>query len=629
MDFWDMHKIENEKNNENLLIYLDNLLSLKDFEKLFRTLKISGMYISYDFKFTDKLQMKKVTDFIIQEIYPLFPEEVNFFFQEISILKSLKDNVLKKVESTYSILPKQKQPFYLTQYINTYFIERMNLNLQKRLNASDFSDMNESIIMSFGMILKDMIRRKIPFIITNEIDYKGKHLISEHIALAAELRSINNIIETWMYSDIEFTKNENSNMLQINEIGDFGKNKLMCQIPFLDLKQAKDAMSTFFSFTESADLVLTLKRKDLVDKVEEYFYTKDFSQKYKDIPLIDWINSYWCLYEYSFKLIQNLHFKESIIHHSMEVWYTIFLNGGVSAMHINSLLKHMTFNQKAKDLYTSPLISFSSELVCIPSMTLFIDISQSLMSQFGIEEDKKTTNINQKGTNFEEHIKSLTRKNINTIIPNLRRTVNGDSYEIDLIFQLDKDLFFIESKTQKQPESHRNFYRNQEELSMYVKKFNRNVEYFLNSEKEKKKILDKLNIDTFNRVYKILVSNVYQPMHLLDGIYITNEINYYLYMHRKSSTYNYLNPNTKKIISINIDSDLYTGPISSHQLLSMISNRKLNYRLEKRIGFRTVDLTKQLNLKYTCYYIKAPSHQYLENSISDDEILKKIKDSYL
>ncbi|EAC4040949.1 hypothetical protein J3055_000844 [Listeria monocytogenes] len=629
MEFWDMHKIENEINSEDFLIYLDSLLRLKDFEKLFRTLKISGMYISYDFRFTNKLQIKKVTDFLTQEIYPLFPKEVNCFFQEISILKNLKDNVLKKVDSTYTMLPKQKQPYYLTQYINSYFNERMDPKLQKSSNASDFSDMNESIIMSFGMILKDMIRRKIPFIITNGIDSKDKHLISKHIALAAELRSINNIIETWMYSDIEFTKNENSSILQIDEIGDFGKNKLMCQIPFLDLKQAKDAISTFFSYTESTDLVLSLKRNDLEDKVQEYFYTKDFTQKYKDIPLIDWINSYWCLYEYSFKLIQNLSFKESIIHHSKEEWYTIFLNGGVSPMHISALLKYMTFVQKAKDLYTSPLISFSSELVCIPSMILFIDISQSLMSQFGIEEDKKTTNINQKGTNFEEHIKSLTRKNINPIISNLKRTVNGDSYEIDLIFQLDKDLFFIESKTQKQPGSHRNFYRNQEELYMYIKKFNRNVEYFMNNEKEKKDILDKLNIDTFNRVYKILVSNVYQPMHFLDDVYITNEINYYLYMHRKSSAYNHLDHNTKKITSIKIDSDLYTGPISSHQLLSMITNRKLNNRLEKRIGFRTADLTKQQNLKYTCYYIQAPSHQYLEGSLSDDEILKKIKDSYL
>ncbi|EAF5188906.1 hypothetical protein CWE98_07185, partial [Listeria monocytogenes] len=85
MEFWDMHKIENEINSEDFLIYLDSLLRLKDFEKLFRTLKISGMYISYDFRFTNKLQIKKVTDFLTQEIYPLFPKEVNCFFQEISI----------------------------------------------------------------------------------------------------------------------------------------------------------------------------------------------------------------------------------------------------------------------------------------------------------------------------------------------------------------------------------------------------------------------------------------------------------------------------------------------------------------------------------------------------------------
>ncbi|MBK0083330.1 hypothetical protein IAE51_05350 [Lactococcus sp. S64] len=83
------------------------------------------------------------------------------------------------------------------------------------------------------------------------------------------------------------------------------------------------------------------------------------------------------------------------------------------------------------------------------NIMLLIDISQSLMSQLGIDEDRNKSLLNQKGTNFENHIESLTKKQLRKTISNLKAKENNNFYELDLIFCLDNDLFIIESKTQK------------------------------------------------------------------------------------------------------------------------------------------------------------------------------------
>ncbi|WP_221636259.1 hypothetical protein [Listeria fleischmannii] len=592
MEIWDMFKLEKDRNKPIFLNYLKELLNAEEFEKLFRAIKISGIYISYDFRTVDKNQIEKVTNFVLMNLYSKFPEKVNNLFNEIKILENLKKKAFQKVDAIYDLLPKNKQAHYLSQYINNFFAVRMNSSSHQKSNASDLNDMDEMVILAFGMVIKDMERRGMVFTVANEITNHDSYLIGKHVEIASELRTINDIIETWMFSDIDIINDTKGNTLRINETGDFGKNKLMSQIPFFDLKAAKTAMKDFFSF-ENIDSYLHIGKDALKSKVQEYFYTDNFYQTYKGIPLNDWVNSYWCIYEYSLRLILNAESNNNLICHSVSEWSAILVNSGVSSVHVRSLIRYLTFSQKSKDLFDSPLIAFSGGLLCLPHMIPFVDISQSLMSQFGIDEDKENTLLNQKGTNFEAHINSLTKINIDSTITNLKRNIKNQPYEIDLIFHLDEDLFFVESKTQKQPGSHRDFYRNQEELSLYIKKFNRNVDYFINNHNEKKNIMNELGINNVKKVYRIFVSNVYQTEHFFRGVYITDEINYYLYMKRRPSAVNYINPNTNSITSINIDSNLYTGPISTFQFLAMITNKKINDRLKKRIGLRTIDLRQQ------------------------------------
>ncbi len=626
-----MYELEKHRNKAIFLKYLHELLNEEDFEAIFRTIKISGVLIAYDFRKIDRIQSQKVTNFLLQNLYTLFPEKINKILEEIDILTQLKIKVFKKVDSIYNLLPLDRQAHYLSQYVNNFFVNRMNPQLHQKSNASDLTDLNEVIIMSFGMILKDMYRRKMPFSIANKLTSHDSYLIGKHLEIASELRVVNDIIETWMFGDIEVIQNSNTQEVQINEIGDFGKNKLICQIPFLDLKESKNTRSNFFLLRhfDIKDLNFSIEREELENKIQEYFYTTDFSQTYKDISLSDWINSYWCLYEYSLRLVLDPKSTSDIIYHSIGEWTSILVNSGVSPAQVDSLLDYLTFTENAKDLYDSPLIKFSNGLICIPHMIPFIDISQSLMSQFGMLEDKKDSNLNQKGTNFENHIKTSTELNVDTTISNLKRNIKGEPYEIDLIFHIDGTVFFIESKTQKQPGSHRDFRRNQEEINMYIKKFNRNVDYFINNETDKNYIMKKLGLNSIKQIYKIFITNVYQSSHFLDGVYIIDETNYNCFMTRNSPSVNYIDNANMNFTSFNIDPHLYSGELTPYQFLAMINNPNINNRFSKRIGSRIVDLKEQQNLIYTCYYIETPSHKHFDHLVPESEIIDSLKKDYL
>ncbi|QQK76109.1 hypothetical protein HUG15_11430 [Salicibibacter cibarius] len=623
MEYWDVYELKSNRNKKCFIEYLEELLKTENYDALFRAIKSSGVYIAYDPKTTiDEKQVELVTNFIMDNLYMLSPERVDSLLKEVKTLQELRDSVLKKVNKTYKLISKQKQPYYLIEYINKFFAERSEVELYINSDFSDILDLNEEIIMSLGIILKDMSSRKIPFLVTNDPSSNEYYLIGKHLEVATELRCINNIIEMWMFGDIEINENGENGLLEIREVGNWGKKVLMSKIPFLDLKETKNV-----NMNKGYNSEIFNKRKVLENKIKEYFYTQDFLQKYKGIPLKDWINSYWCLYEYSLRLGTN----PNIIHHSITEWEYILMNAGVSEVHVSNLLNQLTFTKSSRDLFDAPLIKFSDGLVCITNMIPYIDISRALMSQLGIQEDEnnKFGSFNQKGGNFENHIELLTKKNISKVIPNLKRSVKkNELYEVDLIFQLEGNLFFVEAKTQKQPVSHKDYKRNQEELFSYIKKFNRNVNYFMNSETEKKLIMKELGMEKIEKVYRIFVTNVYQVLSFLEGVYITDEINYFCYMNRRPQAI-HIESVTKRTFTKYLDPHLYQGDITSDQFLSMITNDEQNNRLIKRIGIREVDLKEQLNLIHTCYYIKNGAYKFYDGDLSNNEMFKNLYNDYL
>ncbi|WKT14588.1 hypothetical protein P9166_14495 [Lactococcus lactis] len=84
------------RNSPEFLFYLEELYKKKKYDKLIRVIKISGIYISYDFRKTSKTQRENVTNFLNQNLRHVIPNKVEKLFSEISVLKKFKNDVLKK-----------------------------------------------------------------------------------------------------------------------------------------------------------------------------------------------------------------------------------------------------------------------------------------------------------------------------------------------------------------------------------------------------------------------------------------------------------------------------------------------------------------------------------------------------
>ncbi len=109
---------------------------------------------------------------------------------------------------------------------------------------------------------------------------------------------------------------------------------------------------------------------------------------------------------------------------------------------------------------------------------------------------------------------------------------SDEEYEVDLVFVLDNDIFICECKTQYQHEDMRGYYRNLRELDVYLKKFERNYNFFTKHDEGKKMLLKSLSIESYNNIYPIFISNIEFMKSKVNNIYITDESRIYRYMKR-------------------------------------------------------------------------------------------------
>ncbi|MBK0083329.1 hypothetical protein IAE51_05345 [Lactococcus sp. S64] len=158
-----------------------------------------------------------------------------------------------------------------------------------------------------------------------------------------------------MFSHIEIYYSNKKQKYIAKEIGEFGKNRLMPQIPFLDVKAAKTNFQSFLP-TNNLNLLLKSEKESLYNKITEYFYTNHYTQQYKNIPLHEWVTAYWCLYEMSRRISKTnmINTNSQLIYFSILEWKNILSCAGISELNIDNIIRKMTFSSQAKDLYAPP-----------------------------------------------------------------------------------------------------------------------------------------------------------------------------------------------------------------------------------------------------------------------------------
>lgn len=188
-----------------------------------------------------------------------------------------------------------------------------------------------------------------------------------------------------------------------------------------------------------------------------------------DLHLNDWIR----IYTY-FKAVALENEKTAFIKINIEELKSDLILKGFLIEQIETMMKHFVFSVQSKDLFDSFLIKYEEDVYFIPELYNFIDPSRAMISLLGGQNDKKT-GIEDKGKAFENHISTLLKNGKKIKIQrNISASEREESYEIDIVFELDNILFFCECKTQSQHQDMRGYFRNRRELEIYLEKFKRN-----------------------------------------------------------------------------------------------------------------------------------------------------------
>ena len=521
-------KFKSDEYFEHLKKFIEN----NDYDKVFRALKYSDILKEIKEPKNEECICKflKDNEYNIREkkILNFFTNiknkkqnrrKINNFLNEVKILNKVEQEIIKLTEENIS-----KSDFIVFDICN--YANSLLYKMGQKIENSEMNDNLDGIIMILSRFLYDIMNDKKKIFKYKEDKYKENNYIKNTFSFYQDLYNFNYLKSIWKYGDLEIKNN------YFEEIGEFGKNKTISQIPYLEKKEAK--------IKEFPIEIM------LCSQIKEYFYSNDLGQKYLNIPIKYWIKVYILLYylllqfkdtilipKYKkgeiLKLLENMDKKIDFskirlpkgVDDEIKKMLKILFSQKIPNKYIEDILNKFVYNENSKDLYTSPILKFEKDSinydVILPQVFLRTDHSRALISILS----KNTSNdLQQKGDNLEKYIFTLMKDAKIEIIKNKKPEKSKrkeKDYEIDLMYIVNKELILVEIKTQKQTEDYNDFYRvSLKELKKYIGKFNRNINYFINNERED---IEK-KIGKYDKYKKIYVSNVTYSLNNLDDVII-------------------------------------------------------------------------------------------------------------
>lgn len=472
-------------------------------------------------------------------------------------------------------------------------------NAEKIGNQQLYLGTKEYVVFCLGSLLKALFYQQEDCKIKKECISEEK--LDELYDYVNMLREFNEIIQSWMYGEVEIEVDEKG--ISITELPGNNAERLVSVLNFWDIKDMK-SLNAQLDFCKKGRVSITSYRGMLKSKIREYFYTNDFQEKYLGLRLCDWIT----VYVYFEKIALRGREKTIIALPLKKIKFDLRLKG-FDGNQIEIILNSFIFSKKSKDLFDAFLIKRGEVVYLIPPIYNFIDPSRCMMSLFGGQE--KDTEIATKGRSFETYIYSLLKSARIKGYKNITANENGEKYEIDIVFELDNILFLCECKTQSQHHDMRSYFRNRRELENYLEKFRRNYNFFTKEEKGIQIIKERIKSNKIKKCIPVFISNIVYTETKIDDIFITDEARIYRYLKRIPARVYIFNPQNRILYENSLFDDFYQGEISANQFLTYMGNKDKEIELE----YKRIKLIKNGSMSvmgiYSQRYIEDKSCNYL------------------
>lgn len=601
---WLLNDIEKEikKEGDAFVNFLQNILKSDGGSRVIEILKASGYFISFNERQSISVDQKtKVEDFVTKKLSPKNQQLYKNLIKEASFLCEKRFKINSDIEKMLVTGGISKMD------VINYVIERIKESNQCVEENNNSIATIEYWIYILGTLLKVMMY-SVNEASTNNIAFQGEEL---DLLMQSTFiyRELNEVIQSWMYGTVEICVDDG--ILNIKEASGLNQDRIVSALYCWDIRDANQAKVTLSEYERTGNWEERQRGyKELMRRnLKEYFFSEDLLEEYLGIELGKWVN----IYTYFAKIAYES--PKTIIKFKRETLIKEISKEVCDQSKAEKILNYFTFTKKSTDIFDSFLIAEKEELIFVPSIFLSIDPSRAMISLFG-KKDDFDGGLNKKGTSFERHIYELVKETCRENVKgNIKENYQGETYELDLVFMLEDNVFICECKTQYPHENMRGYYRNLRELQYYIKKFQRNFNYFVQG-KGKNRLLKELNTNSYANVYPIFISNITYMDTQINNIYITDEAHIFRYMKRIPACVHIIEPNKNICNQIKLFPQFYEGVVSAEQFIMYLNNKTAELNIDRE----RVKLTKNPTLES----IGISSMRYIENKNAQLELLKLV-----
>lgn len=598
----------NIKNNP--LDYLDYIKENKNEEEVLKVLKYSGFFVtdrnetlfSNDSKHIIKKWIKDKLSYNGYKKFKRLSKEGDKLNEKRN---QIKKDILKIELMKYS-------------YLN--LLERFNYELYTNLNklsktSSEFERQqylvsNENIILGLGTLLRDEFTNDKSTYYQNN-DEKN---LNDILVLIQLSNLVNDIISNWMFGDVEINTRF-FNKLYITENRGIITDRICSFLEYYNLNNAKT-----LKYVDNGNDIKKYS-DSFREKLKEFFYSDDLTEKYLGIKLERWVS----IYTYFYKLASN---EKKILRIDIKKLKNDLCQNKFSEDEINAIFDYLVFGKNKNDLFSSFLIEYNDFIFLLPSMIKMIEPLKSLMVLF-----TNNNEISKKGSKYEDYIYELILEYELNAIKNVKTSSKGESYELDILLYIDNTLFVIECKTQFQHDNVRGYCRNIQELDYYINKFKRNLKYFTQDEKGKESINSKLktincDINEVN-IVPVLLTNISYPFTNREKIYILKDTKLYNFITGNNPMIHYLD-NINKIYYVigMLSSELFRNKRANTFIDFLRKNN--NYEISPYCAIEKKFLNNQILKRYKLYitrqdFNKEKFDRIVEKYCKQEDKLNRLK----
>lgn len=201
-----------------------------------------------------------------------------------------------------------------------------------------------------------------------------------------------------------------------------------------------------------------IQKKKLILDIYDYIFQRVMDKHFccfsenllvENVKISDWLRAYSFIQrisEYDVDKIYPFSFLNNIIldfarFKSKSQWIKLFVRNGINCESAEIIFNHLIFNKKSTDLYDYPFIPVKNKYTIMRTLTKGLHPARVLISRF----NSRDINIDVKGKNFENNLIKFF-ESINLPYVKLHNKKDGQEYECDVVFYIDKTFVFCECK---------------------------------------------------------------------------------------------------------------------------------------------------------------------------------------